>query len=31
VVAAWTNALEQLRQSGELARIQQRYQNPAEK
>lgn len=29
LIAKWTNALEQLRQSGELARIQQRYEQPA--
>jgi polar amino acid transport system substrate-binding protein len=29
LVAAWANALEQLRQSGELARIQHRYELPA--
>ncbi|WP_408005495.1 substrate-binding periplasmic protein [Pseudomonas huanghezhanensis] len=29
VVAAWTSALEQLRQSGELARIQRRYDQPS--
>lgn len=28
LVAAWANALEQLRQSGELQRIQRRYQQP---
>nr|WP_251030546.1 MULTISPECIES: transporter substrate-binding domain-containing protein [Pseudomonas] len=28
VVAAWTHALEQLRQSGELERIQRRYEQP---
>lgn len=30
VVNAWASALEQLRQSGELGRIQQRYEQPAE-
>jgi len=30
-VRAWADALEQLRQSGELARIQRRYERPAER
>lgn len=31
VIAKWASALEQLRRSGELARIQQRYEQPAER
>ncbi|WP_434581206.1 transporter substrate-binding domain-containing protein [Pseudomonas sp. Z5-35] len=30
LIAAWTRALEQLRQSGELARIQRRYEQPTQ-